>query len=687
MPDPQTLFRQMLNRLHRSPDDLLAFLKFSARLYRHSPINQIMIFAQRPEAAFAAEESVWQSLGREVNPAQAIHSFKTAGDRIIPTALFDVTDTTGEETAFQEAIWTPTATEFTSFLAAEQKKAISPRHWLAGQVIEEKLNRLKGTMLVIILLERLQLSYPHTEVLKYVPHLPKQEFSDLLIRVSQKARVILNKIRSDMAAQKEEHQHENTTDPNHPESDNGQIYFYGLPVSAGLERGTDRRLGTERPAEQHPEKAERSGQSLDAAAPGEADGAAAQIRLGEFGGKNPVADRDSDAGRRDDNGGSDTEASAALPAGTSRSGNGRSALLTPQHADSAAGPKAKFRANVAAIRLSKQLAAEGRPASPEEKQILAGYSGWGGIPKAFDAQAEDWREEYAELSGLLTKEEYALARGSTLTAFYTRPEIAAAIWQKLAGMGFQEGRVLEPALGTGCFFGAVPEGLKPQLTGIELDFISGTIARQLYPDANIRIQGFEDFSPSAPFDAVVGNVPFGDFSVYDPKYNPQNFLIHDYFFAKSLALTRPGGVVAFITSMGTLDKQDSTVRKQLAKEAELLGAVRLPRNTFGGTNERFNRYRSRSYDGSYLIFPGMTPEIDLLPHQKDAVARVLQGGNALLAHVVGAGKTYKMIAAGMKLRQTGTARKILYVVPNHLVLQMGRGFSEALPFGQHLSGL
>lgn len=241
-------------------------------------------------------------------------------------------------------------------------------------------------------------------------------------------------------------------------------------------------------------------------------------------------------------------------------------------------PGERFNNNVRAIRLLKRLEAEDRLATPEEQEVLARYVGWGGLADCFDER----HSKYAELKALLTEEEYAAARESTLTAFYTPPVVIRSIYQALTNMGFQTGNLLEPSCGIGNFIGMRPEALADsKIYGVELDGISGRIAQQLYQQSSIAVQGFEKTDlPDSFFDAAIGNVPFGSFKVIDKRYDRYNFLIHDYFFARTLDKVRPGGVVAFVTSKGTMDKDTPTVRKYLAQRADLLGAIRLPNNTF-----------------------------------------------------------------------------------------------------------
>ena len=245
------------------------------------------------------------------------------------------------------------------------------------------------------------------------------------------------------------------------------------------------------------------------------------------------------------------------------------------------GAKTKYAFNIAAIQTLKQIEAEGRQARPDEQEILSRYVGWGGLPQAFDAENASWQKEYQQLKSLLTDEEYAAARGSTLNAHYTSPVVIRAMYEALGNMGFQSGNILEPSCGVGNFFGMLPESMsQSRLYGVELDSITGRIARQLYPDARIEITGFEKTNRKDFFDVAVGNVPFGNYKVADKPFDKYGFLIHDYFFAKALEQVRPGGVIAFITSKGTMDKASPDVRRYIAQRAELLGAIRLPNNAF-----------------------------------------------------------------------------------------------------------
>ena len=257
-------------------------------------------------------------------------------------------------------------------------------------------------------------------------------------------------------------------------------------------------------------------------------------------------------------------------------------VITDENFGVPGGAKARYADNALAIKTLKVIEAENRTATPEEQMILSKYTGWGAIPQAFDIGNDKWRTEYAELRTLLTPEEYAAARKSVMNAYYTSPTVISAIYDGLKKIGFENGRILEPAVGIGNFFGVMPEAMRnSKLSGVELDSLTGRIAQQLYPNADIQIKGFEEttFADNS-FDVAIGNVPFGDYKLNDRRYNDNNFLIHDYFLAKALDKVHPGGIVAFVTSKGTLDKENPAVRKYLAQMAEMLGAIRLPNNAF-----------------------------------------------------------------------------------------------------------
>lgn len=248
----------------------------------------------------------------------------------------------------------------------------------------------------------------------------------------------------------------------------------------------------------------------------------------------------------------------------------------------AGGPKAKYKANMEAIHLLQTLEKEERLATPEEQEILSRYVGWGGIPQAFEESNSSWADEYLELKNTLSPEEYRAARASTLNAFYTSPTVIRSMYEALENMGLKQGNILEPSCGVGNFMGLIPESMgKANMYGVELDPVSGRIAKQLYQKNKIAVQGFEETSyPDSFFDCVIGNVPFGAYQVSDRRYDRHHFMVHDYFIAKSLDLVRPGGVVAVVTSSGTMDKQNPAVRQYIANRAELLGAIRLPNNAF-----------------------------------------------------------------------------------------------------------
>ena len=260
--------------------------------------------------------------------------------------------------------------------------------------------------------------------------------------------------------------------------------------------------------------------------------------------------------------------------------NAQNFRITDEHLGEG-GPKAKFQANIEAIKLLKYLEETTGQATPEQQEVLSRYVGWGGLADAFDPEKTAWASEYAQLKELLTPEEYAAARSSTLNAHYTSPTVIQAIYEAVGRMGFETGNILEPSMGVGNFFGMLPEEMRnSRLYGVELDPVSGCIAKQLYPKADITVGGFETTDRRDFFDLAIGNVPFGQYQVNDKAYNKLNFSIHNYFFAKALDQVRPGGVVAFVTSRYTMDAKDSTVRRYLAQRAELLGAIRLPNDAF-----------------------------------------------------------------------------------------------------------
>ena len=279
-------------------------------------------------------------------------------------------------------------------------------------------------------------------------------------------------------------------------------------------------------------------------------------------------------------------------------------------------PKARFAANIEAIRTLNNIEAENRTATAEEQAVLSGYTGWGAIPQAFDSDNKDWSNEYAELKELLSDSEYADARRSTLNAHFTSPVIIKAIYEGLSNIGFESGKILEPAMGIGNFFGAMPEEMRgSELHGVELDSLTGRIAKQLYPDADIQIKGFEKTRfENDSFDAVVGNVPFGDYKVDDKDYNKHKFYIHDYFVAKSIDKVRPGGVLAVVTSKGTMDKENPEMRKYIAQRAELLGAIRLP-------NDAFKKNAGTEVTSDILFFQKRERPIEIKPEEVEWLSK------------------------------------------------------------------
>ena len=279
-------------------------------------------------------------------------------------------------------------------------------------------------------------------------------------------------------------------------------------------------------------------------------------------------------------------------------------------------PKARFAANIEAIRTLNAIEAEHRTATSQEHAVLSGYTGWGAIPQAFDSGSKDWSNEYAQLKELLTDDEYMAARRSTMNAHFTSPVIINAIYEGLKSIGFESGKILEPAMGIGNFFGAMPENMrKSELHGVELDSLTGRIAKQLYPDADIQIKGFEKTKfENDSFDAVVGNVPFGDYKVDDKNYNKHKFYIHDYFVAKAIDKVRPGGVLAVVTSKGTMDKENPEMRTYIAQRAELLGAIRLP-------NDAFKKNAGTEVTSDILFFQKRERPIEIKPEEVEWLSK------------------------------------------------------------------
>ena len=295
------------------------------------------------------------------------------------------------------------------------------------------------------------------------------------------------------------------------------------------------------------------------------------------------AEADSAAGARSGVGDDPGEIHSS-PAGRRRELNARNYRIRAEDRLGDGSLKQKFRDNVAAIHVVRQLQLEERSATDDEKRLLVKYVGWGGIPQVFASPPPaEWRDESEELKALLTPDEFDAARASTLNAHYTSATVISAIYDAVDRMGFDGGRVLEPALGVGHFFGLMPEEISARslLTGVEIDPLTAAIAQQLYPGADIRAQGYETAAlPNESFDLAISNVPFGDYKLHDPQFNDRNFLVHDYFFAKTVEHVRAGGLIAFITSKGTLDKVNSSLREYLAEKVDFVGAIRLPNTAF-----------------------------------------------------------------------------------------------------------
>ena len=331
--------------------------------------------------------------------------------------------------------------------------------------------------------------------------------------------------------------------------------------------------------------------------------------------------------------------------------------------------KQKCRDNLAAIELLKKLEAENRPATDDEKRVVVRYVGWGGLPQVFDSQNEPWKKEREQLESLLTAHELESARATTLNAHYTAPVVIRAMYAALERFGFRHGRVLEPAVGLGHFIGLMPEEVQSRslITGVEIDSLTARLARCLYPDADLRLQPFEETKLADGFyDVAISNIPFGDYKPFDPKFKTWNFLIHDYFFAKALDKVRPGGLILFITSRGTMDKLDGALREYISNQADLLGAIRLPNDAF-----KKNAHTEVTTDIVMLRkrLPGELPNGPAwkgLGEVTNSVGETIPVNEYFTAHP-------EMMLGQMRLEGTMYARSEPTLIPN------GRPLAEQLP--------
>ena len=615
------LYDTAVQRAAASSETWKEVLRLNGRLYRYEWENILLIWIQRPNAVLAADYDSWKKVDRYVRrgsrgigifPSRALKShlryvfdFKDTGGRnrkltwdlegphlkeyldyLVESGQMEAYDEKGDEKAQKNLLNVFTGTNVWSMIKADYSERISDLVRTAKGMTEEKAKDMIYRSVLYTVGSRCSLDTG------------EPDFSDIRDYADEEILYRLGTLVNDISC---EILREFARNIRYMERERRRIYD-GRDESA---LSTKRRPavsgdGSTRSGSESRRKVRPSGHALSERERGEP----VQLSLplwetgGEDAGSRPGSERD--AGRADGqlpeiqapaepeilSGTVEAAGTGADAGGGDRTARDRLAVPLDFHYDlwelPEGGPKTRYQWNREAIQTLKRIESEGRRATAEEQQTLSKYVGWGGLSQAFDEQNPGWAKEYAELKGLLNPEEYAAARTSVNTAFYTPPEVAACMGQALEQFGFRSGNILEPSMGIGSFFGSMPISLQnSKRYGVELDRISGRIARQLYQTAKIQITGFEKTAFQADFfDVVIGNVPFGDYKVHDPAYNKYNFRIHDYFIAKAMDLVRPGGMVAVITTKGTMDKSNPTVRKYLAERAELKGAVRLPSTAF-----------------------------------------------------------------------------------------------------------
>lgn len=635
-------------QLLKSPDGWKEYLSIASSLYKYNFENSLLIYSQKPDTRLCASFDAWNMLGRRVKAgSKGIPVIKSSGADQRIQYVYDINDTTGSADSMPR-LWTLdksyykdvynelSATVFNSNIpyneedfeaifrnaiyqyTYNQVKSIAPGDEYATAVVEST---------AFTVLTRCGLGDDYT--FDYIPNLFSnvdyikeigklaQEYSSRILRsIEKKIKDIDPELTKSVSRVME-------SNPVTLEMENRETFLQlsldNLINNGGVTYENDREAGTyghqshDRAQTQNVQRAPGYGQTHgnnigDAGIDnGSDEDNRRQAAEGEPTTKNGEhhetlsvqsddnrhgmgngEGQDSSSGRgRRTKADLDPNQSSSIDTAANNSFSQSSRInfkITPEDSIGSGGLKTKFKDNVAAIKLLKQLETENRLATPEEQKILSRYVGWGGMPQAFSYKedAGDWSKERDELKALLTEDEYNSARASTVNAYYTSPVIIQGMFRAIERFGFKGGTVLEPSMGVGNFFGMLPDRFNNnKLFGVELDSLTGRIAKQLYQDADIRIQGFEQTElPDNYFDLVISNIPFGNYSLHDPKYNSMNLLIHDYFFFKALDKARPGGIIAFISSKGTLDKSNNAIRKYLAQRAELLGAIRLPNNAF-----------------------------------------------------------------------------------------------------------
>ena len=569
------------------------FLITAARLYKYSYPDQLMIYAQRPDATACAEYDVWNNkMNRYVRRgSKGIALLDESGGYPRLHYVFDVSDTAPRRNALYPDLW-----QINDSLKEPVRSMLAENYGVHSESFGQQLADVAG---------KLVQSYwdnNSSDILGIVDGSYLMSYDDAGRELQFKSAaamgvtyMLLERCGLDPAGWFDEKDFQAVYDFTTPSA----VYALGTAVSdcsrevlRQIERTvktTIRRRNIERSQEEYEQQSElhedrglfsaepdlesapEAAEPVRKDAPELSDGAAP----GEDSNKLPVSIEVNEVPT--------TPEAAAAEEGLNEEGAPELAgnfRITDEELG-AGGPKQKFARNIKAIKTLFTLEQEHRGATAEEQQVLSQYVGWGGLADAFDPDKSSWAKEYAELKGLLSEEEYKAARGSVLNAHYTSPTVIRAIYDAVERMGFRTGNILEPSMGVGNFFGMLPESMADsRLYGVELDSITGRIAQKLYPEANIKVAGFETTDRRDFYDLAVGNVPFGNYKVNDKAYNKLNFSIHNYFFAKAIDQVRPGGIVAFVTSRYTLDSKDSAARKHIAERADLLGAIRLPNNAF-----------------------------------------------------------------------------------------------------------
>lgn len=624
----QSLYEIYQLFLEKAQSNLICYqeyLNLAAQLYKHNMHNQIMVYGQNHNAKFVATEAVWNKIGRKIKPENATAIVTIAKKQDIPIIqhLYDIEDTTGTDvtTVLKPKKFLLDGKQRADFFSGLQSiydirtdEPYQIMYQIADKYVSGEYNDLSQSdrefaarSIAYILSAKLELDPSTVTVVDPAVMQSNQHFTQIGSVINSVSKMILDTFETEIerirsvehernAVQNSERQTNSIGQlprsevstwgdwADHPEEYAGELQLMLLGFGNGgnsprtrvqaagrTQRKRTGNHGTTRRKE--PSSADRQHNGNHTAPEQLAFGSAGIVDGGNQSADLAVSPEHKTPESRLEQGGFSVEPHN---------------YHTDELSIDYGGAKTKYKANVTAIRLMKQLEQEQRNATPSDQSVLARYTGWGGIPQVFDDRAKNgsmattWGKEYKELAELLSPEEYRQAKRSTLNAHYTSLPVINAIYRGLQGLGFKGGKILEPSMATGNFFSVLPDTLKhSQLYGVELDSISGRIAQHLYPQADIQITGFQDtLFDNNYFDLCIGNIPFGNYKVYDKHYNKDHFFIHDYFIQKSLDKTKPGGLIAYITTKGTLDKTGQLVRKYIAQRAELVGAVRLPNNSF-----------------------------------------------------------------------------------------------------------